>query len=173
MAFRSIKKPTIARAYIPKPHMPRWKATFRVRITNRGHKIADYMRRWEIEFLKRSGAALKTYVIRSFKVVKKKKDHSPVGKAPHLHKPKSTFIRIAIQYFVDYRAREMVVGPIYSKAKLWGWKHEFGKTHGVSKKGVPMRYPPRPFMGPQFRRWWKYGRPKIMKDIASKMRSGK
>lgn len=168
MAFRAFKFPSPGRVYIPKPHMPRLKATFRVRITNRGHKITDYMQRWENQFLRRSGAALKTYVIRAFKVVKKVKDHSPVGKAPHLHRPKGAFVKIAIQWFADYRAREAIVGPIYSKARLWGWKHEHGKTHGVSR-GVPMKYPPRPFMAPQFHRWWKYGRPKIMKDIRSKM----
>ncbi len=172
MAFRLVKLPSLGKVYIPKPHLPRITAKFRIRITNRGHKIADYMQRWGNVFLRRSGASIRQYVITSFKRVAGKRTKGPpyeskAGKTPHLHQPKSQFIRIAIRYFADYRAREVLIGVLYSKARLWGWKHEHGRKYGGAK------FPRRPFMGKPFRRWLKYGRPKIMEDIASKIQAGK
>ena len=158
--YYNIKLPNPTHVYLPKAHMPRIKAKFRVRVTNHGHRVANYMHKWENTFLRRSGAALRAWILKSFKVVSDRKKHSNVGTPPYLHLKKKDFIYGAIQFFVDYRMRETLVGPAYSRCKLWGWKHEHGKKYGKAT------FPPRPFVAPQFHRWWKYGRPAIMKDIA-------
>lgn len=170
-SFPKLKFPSPGRVYIPYPHRPLVTARFRVRITNRGHRIMDYIARWRNTFLRRAGASLRQYVITSFKRKKNKNIHSAVGTAPYLHNAKATFIRPAIQWHVDYRKHDIAVGPAYSVAKLWGWKHEHGKAYGSGKHRA--QYPKRPFMAPQFRRWMKYGYPTIMKDIASKIAQGK
>lgn len=174
-----LKGPQPGRVYLKGrlPHLPRVKAKFRVRIINRGHRITNYMRKWENQFLRRSGAAIRTYVIRAFEVVADKNISSTPGTAPYLHQSKVTFIKRAILYCVDYTARETVVGPVYSVAKLWGWKHEHGKIYGKARRSrgetsKPAHYPPRPFMGPPFRKWWGKGRLVIMHDIRRKMRAG-
>jgi len=173
MRLPSAKGPKLGRVYIPYPHMPRIKAKFRVRITNRGHRITNYMRRWENEFLRRAGGSIRTYVIRAFKVVADKSKASSPGKAPHLHQSKAAFIKKAILYKADYHARETIIGPAYSVAKLWGWKHEHGKIFGKVRHREtwrPAHYPPRPFMAPPFRKWWQKGRLVIMRDIRHKIR---
>lgn len=174
MHLPRFKFPQPGRVYISGrlAHLPRITAKFRVRITNRGHRIANYMWRWEKSFLHRAGASLKTYIITRFKRVAGKRKKGPPyeaepGHSPHLHKPKSEFIRIALGYHVDYTARETIVGPTYSVAKLWGWKHEYGKKY----KGA--QYPKRAFMGPEFRRWIRIGCPVILRDIRSKMYKNK
>jgi len=132
------------------PHLPRITAKFRVRITNRGHRVVEYMHQWEKQFLFRSGAAIRTYAINAFKVVKNRNKKSNVGTPPHLHMPKSAFIRSAIQFKVNLPTQSVAIGPAYSVAKLWGWKHEHGKMYGRSR-GIPTKFPLRPFMAPAFR----------------------
>jgi len=165
------KFPNYTSVYIPRAHTPRITAKFRVRVTNKGHRIVSYMGRWENEFLRRAGGAIRTYVIRAFKVVQNKSTHSTQGTPPFLHMPKNEFIRGAVQYKVDYQLRRTLIGTAYSVAKLWGWKHEHGEQYGKSNN-VATRYPKRPFMMPQFRRWWKIGRPAIMYSIRKKIQSG-
>jgi len=182
----SIKFPQPGRVYIPKPHMLRLKARLRIRITDRGHRITDYLKKFENLFLNRVGAAIKMYIIRGLKRNANKNIHSAPGQAPLLHKPKNEFIRIAAAYHVDYSRRQVLVGTLYSKAKLWGWKHEHGGVHGVSSRvvkgkiktlNVPAHYPPRPFIAPQARNWWNTsaasGRRGIIKDIANRMKASK
>lgn len=164
-----IKLPSFGRVYIPRPHMPRISAKVRFRFVNKGHRVVDYMARWEKTFLYRSGAAIRAWVSNSFKVVKDKERHSPIGKPPFLHESKAAFLKGAIQFAVNLIAKNVIVGVARSRAGFWGVKHDrggyFGRIKGGKGKGY---YPPRPFMKPAFRRWQKYGLPKILKDTGRK-----
>jgi len=159
------KLPAPGRVRLPHFHMPRISAKIRPRITFRGKRIVAYMEKWKNTFLRRSGAALRAWIIKSFKVVKNRKRHSGIGSQPLLHLPKSQFIKGAVQFHVSYPQENVIVGTAYSRSGIWGGKHEHGKKVGITQ------YPPRPFVGPQGRRWWKYGRPAIEKDMAVKIKS--
>lgn len=161
------KFPSPGRVYIPTPHAPRISAKFRVRVTNRGHRVTSWMDRWTNQLLRRSGASIRTYIIRGFKVKKDKNHASAPGVAPHLHAPKGNFARPAIMYAVSYGLRNVMIGVLYSVGKMWGWKHEYGKSFGMGKR--QRSYPPRPFIRPKFQKWLAVGYPVIARDIRNKM----
>lgn len=170
-----VKFPTVGRAYIPTPHIPRspLRAKMKFRFTDRGHRIKDYMLRVRTTFLKRAGGMIKAWTIRQFKVVSGDRParglprggwESTPPNRPHMHtfNPKGGkgFLRRAITWVMTIPGKEIIVGPRYSVAGHWGWKHEHGKTDRAGTY-----FPPRPFMEPSFRRWYKYGRPILMKKV--------
>ena len=165
-----IKLPSPGRVYLPKPHMPRLTANLRMRFVNKGHKITDYMKKWERIFLFRSGASIRTYALTSMKRRKNKEVHSPIFKPPFSHLRKSAFLRPAIQFVVDLVKRSVFVGVLRSVAGFWGQKHEhggyFGIIQGTGKKAF---FPPRPFMEPAFRRWQRFGLPAILKKAGKQV----
>lgn len=169
MRLPSIKLPSPGRVYIPGPHMPRISGKVRYRFVNKGHRIANYMARWEKSFLFRAGAQLRSWTLSSFKRRKDKKIHSPIMKPPYMHLKKKDFIKGAIQFAVDLAVGKVLVGVSYRKAKLWGVMHEKGGFWDRTKTGGMAYHPPRPFMKPAFNRWKKYGLPVIMKDTRNKI----
>ncbi len=158
------KAPNIGSFYIPKPHMPRVKATYRVRFTNRGHRVVDYTQRWKRTFLFQAGASLRTWAIRSFKRVvlplskrsgkplDQRGYHSNAPAKPFAHKKKKDFLSRAIQFGVSIVKEDVLIGTAFSRAKLWGYKHEWGAMHGKGKGGKK-KYPKRAFMRPTLDKW--------------------
>lgn len=154
------KTPSLGSFYVPTPHLPRIKATYRVRFVAKGHRVIDYMARWERNFLYRAGGSIRAWIIKAAKRKKDKNVHSPHGTPPFAHLKKSEFLRPAIQFAVNLARKYVLVGTAYKACRLWGWKHEFGKLH----KGA--QFPKRPFVNPEFQRWLKHerGLPYIMKE---------
>jgi len=160
MAF--IKLPHPGRVYIPTPRIPvggatrlNWKV--KVRMHERGHRMNNFMLKWKRNFLYRSGGALRTWIIKSFKRRAKKTTHSPVDTPPYLHQVKAAFINGAIQFAVSVDRGETIVGVSWRKAKKWGKMHEHGGMwpERKSRKGGSrmVMYPARPFVEPAGIRW--------------------
>jgi len=160
------KFPTVGKAFIPKPHAPRYYpgARFKMRFVNKGHRITDYGKRWRTSFLHRAGGSIRAWAIKRFKRVISKRKHSQPGKTPFAHVPKSQFLRVAIQFAADVARGEVLIGPVYSICKIWGRKHEHGGVFKVRGGGVKARYPKRAFMKPEFERWQRhrYGMRKLI-----------
>lgn len=157
----AIATPNPGSVRIPRIRMPggadRLNMKFKFRFVNRGSRINDYVKKWEGSFLNRSGAAIRTWVIKSFKKRKKKSIHSPRGTAPYLHDKKSSFISPAMAWARDYANKGIVVGVKRSKAGVWGMMHEHG---GLFKESNPQKggkrvafFHARPFVHPAFIRW--------------------
>ena len=146
---------------IPRVRMPtggdRLSMKFKFRFVNRGSRINDYVKKWERAFLNRSGAAIKTWVTKSFKRRKKKSTHSPRGTPPYLHGKKSDFLSPAMAWSRVFAEKSVVVGVRRSKAGIWGLMHEHG---GIFKESSPQPggqktafFHARPFVQPAFVRW--------------------
>ncbi len=158
------KMPNLTSVYIPKPHMPRIRATYRVRFTNRGHRVVDYTERWKRTFLFQAGASIRTWAIKSFKRVilplskrtgkplDQRGYHSQAPRQPFAHKKKKDFISRAIQFGVSMQKEDVLIGTAFTRARLWGYKHEHGAMHGKGKGG-PRKFPRRAFMSPTLRTW--------------------
>ncbi len=160
------KTPNLTSFNVPKAHMPRFRANYRVRFTNRGHRVVSYMNRWKRAFLFKAGASLKTWAIKSMKRVvlpvstrtgkplDQRGYHSDPPRQPFAHKKKKDFLRRAIQFGVSLPKENVLIGPVYSRAKLWGWKHEHGGT--LRDKKGSRHYPKRAFMGPALQAWLRH-----------------
>lgn len=166
-----VKLPSPGRVYIPNAHMPRLAGKVRYRFVNKGHRIANYMARWEKMFLHRAGASIRVYAINSFKIRENRDIRSTPGSAPFLHEKKAKFIRRAIMFAVDLVKGSVLVGTDYTEAGLWGAKHEkagYWKTLR-GNKGPKGYYIKRPFMRNAFKRWIRFGLPKILSDTRNKI----
>jgi len=174
---RLIKTPDYSSVYIPRAHMPRIQAKVRVRFVNKGHRVVDFANRWKRSFLKRSGAAIRMWVIKSFRRRANKATHSPKGKPPYLHDTKASFIKKAIGYAVNYSKSMVFVGVLWSVAHKWGKMHEFGGLWPEKKKksgGSRMvYYPPRPFIRPAFERWKSVDNTHVKSSMRAIMKSTK
>ncbi len=164
MGLYSFPKP--GRVHIPggvsRPfHMPtgmdRVQMKVKIRLKFRGHRMKSFMLRWKRNFLKRSGAALRTWIIKGFKRRKNKSIHSPVETPPYAHLKKSEFLNKAILYAVDLNAGQAVVGVSYQNAQLWGKMHEqgglFREKHPAEEGQRTITFPRRPFVKPVAARW--------------------
>ena len=172
-----LKLPSPGRVYLPKAHMPRISSKLRYRFVNKGHRIGDYMQKWNRVFLLRCGGAIRAYVINRIKSNENKKIHSPIGQSPYAHLKKSEFLRPAIQFAISLPSAgwlaggtigKVLVGTSRRKAGYWGRKHEYGGWINRGEENSKGFFPPRPFMRPGFARWIKFGLPTIMKDMKTR-----